>query len=79
MKSKRCFKKNGTENISDYLTNYRIAKAKELLALSGAEEVSVSEVSMRCGFGSLRTFMRVFKASEGITPGQFRQSLGKEE
>jgi AraC-like DNA-binding protein len=75
----RCFKKNGTENISDYLTNYRIAKAKELLALSGAEEVSVSEVSMRCGFGSLRTFMRVFKASEGITPGQFRQSLGKEE
>ncbi|MBQ4280834.1 MAG: AraC family transcriptional regulator, partial [Spirochaetales bacterium] len=54
-------------------------KAKELLALSGAEEVSVSEVSMRCGFGSLRTFMRVFKASEGITPGQFRQSLGKEE
>ncbi|MBP5162017.1 MAG: helix-turn-helix transcriptional regulator [Spirochaetales bacterium] len=75
----RCFKKNGTENISDYLTNYRISKAKELLALSGAEEVSVNEVSMRCGFGSLRTFMRVFKASEGITPGQFRQSLGKEE
>ena len=75
----RCFKKNGTENISDYLTDYRIAKAKELLSLSGSEEVSVSEVSMRCGFGSLRTFMRVFKASEGITPGQFRQSLGKEE
>ena len=75
----RCFKKNGTENISDYLTDYRIAKAKELLSLSGSEEVSVSEVSMLCGFGSLRTFMRVFKASEGITPGQFRQSLGKEE
>lgn len=75
----RCFKKNGTENISDYLTDYRIAKAKELLSLCGSEEVSVSEVSMRCGFGSLRTFMRVFKASEGITPGQFRQSLGKEE
>ena len=75
----RCFKKNGTENISDYLTDYRIAKAKELLSVSGSEEVSVSEVSMRCGFGSLRTFMRVFKASEGITPGQFRQSLGKEE
>ncbi|MBP5162174.1 MAG: helix-turn-helix transcriptional regulator [Spirochaetales bacterium] len=75
----RCFKKNGTENISDYLTNYRIAKAKELLSLTGSEEVSVNEVSIRCGFGSLRTFMRVFKASEGITPGQFRQSLGKEE
>ena len=75
----RCFKKNGTENISDYLTDYRIAKAKELLSLTGSEEVSVNEVSVRCGFGSLRTFMRVFKASEGITPGQFRQSLGKEE
>lgn len=75
----RCFKKNGSGNISDYLTDYRVSKAKELLSRTGQDEVPVSEVSNLCGFGSLRTFMRVFKACEGITPGQYRQSLAKEE
>ena len=75
----RCFKKNGSGNISDYLTDYRVSKAKELLSRTGQDEVPVSEVSNLCGFGSLRTFMRVFKACEGVTPGQYRQSLGKEE
>jgi len=75
----RCFKKNGSANISDYLTNYRVERAKDLLSRTGQEEIPMSEVSVMCGFGSLRTFMRVFKACEGITPGQFRQSAGREE
>ena len=39
----------------------------------------VGEVVDKCGFGSLRTFLRVFKSVEGITPGQYKQSVVKED
>ena len=38
----------------------------------------VSEVVEECGFGSLRTFLRVFKSVEGITPGQYKSTVVKE-
>lgn len=73
----KCFKKYNDMNISDYLTSYRISKAKKLM--EDNPSMLVASVSEMCGFGSTRTFMRVFKASEGITPGQFRASLGIQE
>ena len=38
----------------------------------------VGDVVSECGFGSLRTFLRVFKSVEGITPGQYKESALKE-
>ena len=38
----------------------------------------VGEVVEKCGFGSLRTFLRVFKSVEGITPGQYKSTVVKE-
>ena len=38
----------------------------------------VGDVVEECGFGSLRTFLRVFKTVEGITPGQYKSSVTKE-
>lgn len=70
----KCFKKYNDMNISDYLTSFRISKAKKLM--EDDPSMLVASVSEMCGFGSTRTFMRVFKASEGITPGQYRSSLG---
>lgn len=65
----RSFKKyhHGT-NISDYICQLRILSAKKLLS----EGALVAEVVTLCGFGSLRTFMRVFKKEEQVTPGQYR-------
>ncbi len=70
----RIFKKYNGINISEYITGYRLDRAKELLG----EGKMVGEVVAFCGFGSLRTFLRVFKSVEGITPGQYRSSVTKE-
>lgn len=64
----RSFKQYHKGNISDYISQTRVLAAKKLLS----EGVLVSDVVDLCGFGSLRTFMRVFKKEEGITPGQYR-------
>ncbi len=50
---------------------YRIEKAKEMLS----ENRTANEIVEACGFGSVRTFMRVFKNSEGVTPGKYRTLL----
>ncbi|MBR2282216.1 MAG: helix-turn-helix domain-containing protein [Spirochaetales bacterium] len=73
----RCFKKHEETNISEYLTAYRISRAKQLLSDPEETDLSVNDVADRCGFGSTRTFMRVFKASEGVTPGQYKSAAGK--
>lgn len=70
----RIFKKYNGINISEYITGYRLERAKELLG----EGKMVGEVVESCGFGSLRTFLRVFKTVEGITPGQYKSSMTKE-
>ena len=70
----RIFKKYHGTNISDYITSIRIEEAKKLL--SGG--TMVNDVVQNCGFGSLRTLMRVFKKSENLTPGQYRE-LQKED
>ncbi len=70
----RVFKKYHGINISEYMTGYRLDRAKELLG----EGKMVGEVVEECGFGSLRTFLRVFKSVEGITPGQYKSSVSKE-
>ena len=71
----KVFKKYHNMNLSDYIAGFRINKAKEMLANS---EHTISEIAELCGFGSLRTFMRVFKKEEGTSPGAYRQ-YNKEE
>ncbi len=64
----RTFKKYHTTNISDYIARYRLYMSKKLLS----EGMKVSDVALACGFGSLRTYLRVFKQFEHVTPGQYR-------
>ncbi len=64
----RSFKQYHGLNISDYISQTRVLAAKKLLS----EGSLVTDVVTLCGFGSLRTFMRVFKKEEHITPGQYR-------
>lgn len=53
------------------LAQYRIAKAKLLLA-SG--RCSISQAALDSGFGSIRTFNRVFYQITGMTPTQYLSS-----
>ena len=50
---------------SDYLNYLRTEKAVSLLQ---EKKMSVTEVSVACGFGTIRSFNRVFKALTGYTP-----------
>jgi AraC-like DNA-binding protein len=64
----KIFKKFSGIYLSDYINAVRLEHAKELL---NSEETLVN-IADKCGFGSFRTFMRVFKKQEGITPGQYK-------
>lgn len=53
---------------SDYLIDYRIERAKELLALPGA---SIKQASAACGYPDPNYFSRLFKKVTGLTPSAF--------
>ncbi len=65
----KLFKERVGTNFNDYLNSYRIEKAKALLCNS---DIKIESVAIATGFNSQQNFIRVFKKSEGITPGQYR-------
>ena len=66
---KQCFQ----VNFSAYLNDYRIARAKELLANT---DMGVKDVSLACGYADSGYFARVFKRQTGLTPSDYRISMG---
>jgi AraC family transcriptional regulator, transcriptional activator for feuABC-ybbA operon len=54
-----------------YLTRYRISKAKELLTIS---ELTISEVSEAVGYQDSFYFSRVFKNVTDMSPSQYRKA-----
>lgn len=54
----------------EYLRNYRVAKAMEMLKLS---QKSISEIGRSCGFSDISNFSRQFKSVVGISPSKFRK------
>ena len=57
-----------------YVTDRRVEAAKIALA---SEDVSLTDIAFDTGFGSLDTFIRVFRKSTGETPARYRkQALG---
>lgn len=68
------FKQKEGDTPSHFITSMRLSKAKEEL-LKGK---TVEEVSAACGFASKRTFLRVFKQYEGVTPSQYRDLHAEE-
>ncbi|WP_276358117.1 response regulator [Cohnella caldifontis] len=62
------FKKETSVTINDYLTEYRIAKAKELFD-QGAKVVQ--DVANRVGYADANYFGKCFKKHTGITPSKY--------
>jgi len=62
-----------TCTFSDFVNRYRIEEAKRLLTEESSKSYSLNYISEKSGFGSMGSFMRVFRDFEGITPGQFRE------
>lgn len=66
----RVFKEASGDNLSNYIQQVRLNKAKELIH-SGQ---TMEKIALAVGYNNVRTFMRAFKKSEGITPGQYKEN-----
>jgi AraC-like DNA-binding protein len=65
----RIFNKVSGLNFKTYLNTIRIEKADHMIRFSSDP---VTEIAYECGFNSIRTFNRVYKAIKGITPTERR-------
>ncbi|WP_438444458.1 AraC family transcriptional regulator [Gorillibacterium sp. sgz5001074] len=68
----RMFKKVMGVNFVDYVIGYRIGIAKELLA---DPDVKILEISDKLRYGSVKSFIRLFKKVTGLTPGAYRKQI----
>lgn len=65
----RIFKKHSGTNPQDFITNYRLRKASELLK---NKDNSIEYVALSCGFLSYQSFFRFFKKKYGISPSTYQ-------
>ena len=65
----KIFKKQQGKTIHQYLTDYRIKTAKELLAYS---KLSVNTIATQVGFKNSLTFIRAFERTVNMTPSEYR-------
>ena len=63
------FKKYTNLTPSEYITQYRLTKAKRMLE---TENINNLDIAIACGFNSESYFIYVFKKSHGITPKEYR-------
>lgn len=62
----RYFKRQAGMTLSQYLNVVRIEKAVQLL--DSAPTMKITDVMLRCGFNTIRSFNRVFREVTGFTP-----------
>ncbi len=71
------FKEITGKNLSDYINRYRVDRARKILQKDS--KLPISKLYEQVGFGSERTFIRTFTKYEGVTVGQYKDSLKKTE
>jgi two-component system response regulator YesN len=64
------FKEEFGEKFVEYLATVRMERAKELLTTTSA---SIQEIALQVGYTHSFSFIRVFKKSVGMTPGDYRK------
>jgi AraC-like DNA-binding protein len=68
------FKKRTGFTISEYLWKIRFERAKYLLLFTDEKLETIVE---QIGYVDVSSFIKKFKKSEGITPGEFRKTISK--
>jgi AraC-like DNA-binding protein len=62
-------------NFYDYLNTLRHQESLQLLA-QHKSTLSVTDIAYRSGFNNRNTFYKVFKEKTGLTPNQYKKSIG---
>lgn len=72
----RMFKQKTGENLTDYINNVRIEKARDILRNTNTK---IGDIAGLVGLESRTTFLRVFKKLEGISPNEYRNINRRED
>lgn len=70
------FKKKTGMTYQKYLTDYRVDRAKKLLAET---ELRIYEVCNLVGYSDVNHFNQIFERSEGMRPSEYRQQFVQED
>lgn len=70
----RYFKLHTGKSLSDYISDIRLGHAARLLVDTN---MTISEISMECGFNNLSNFNRIFKKKKGCPPTDYRDKFHK--
>jgi two-component system response regulator YesN len=70
------FRQETGVTINDYLTWYRVEKAKEMLV---SNQTKLSEISRSIGYTDTSYFYKIFKKYTGVSPGKYREELAGNE
>ena len=66
------FKQYTGSNFVNFLKDIRMKKAKELLAET---DMKIIEVSQEVGYDNEKHFMKIFKATCGVSPSEYRKNM----
>jgi AraC-like DNA-binding protein len=61
-------------SFNEFVNKYRMAEAKRMMKEDSIKNYSLNYIAESVGFGSVGTFIRVFKDMEGLTPGKYREA-----
>jgi len=67
------YKKEFGMTVSDYVTQYRMMKAKELLGIGG---IRLSDIAEKVGYSDPSYFSKSFKKFYGYSPSEYEKSRG---
>lgn len=68
----RIFKREIGVSFSDYLTDYRMKRAKVMLETT---DMKISEISEKIMYKNISSFIRSYKKTYQVTPGQYRENM----
>ncbi len=68
----RIFKQHSGMKVTSYINELRIERAKKILLEN--TKMKITDVGWSVGFDNQRTFLKIFKEIEGVTPTQYRNA-----
>lgn len=70
------FKKLTGTNFKTYLNQYRVEEAKKIIKENPL--IKIKDLTFMLGYNNVNSFIRMFKKSEGISPGEYaKQFIGR--
>lgn len=63
----------GFRHFSTFVNSFRLSHARAALSDPARSTVPILDIALEAGFGSIGPFNRAFRATEGVTPTEFRR------